>query len=513
MGEVLRPLPGASDARVLLGVMSNPSNNRLRRQIRRWSNQFSSHGRGVDVRFVFGNTVYKGTEEDSAVIDALRRRAHADALFVDGRERLPHVGVVTEKSGWWWRSVADRLPDYDFYCKSDDDTLVHLDRLQSVLSHVKRQLPRANIYTGHMKWRGWDDRTDALSACGGNWGGAHKTMEDLVSHTMTPSGKRMPPCSDAAGPYPYMSGGMVCMSRGLASLMGRDAEFGRFLKLAWARNDAGSPCATRDQCARQPVSRRMWHHEDAGIAYNTFRAVVRANASMMLVPVPGHFDDVQAIERTKARGNLTAMDVFMSARAIFAHNVKRAADYERVGSAWQLDRRSEPLLIRLNCSARGLGGFRWDYARLPCTAAAHVDARGVAGGAGDAGVPPSARRHCEVAPNAHFGCYAWTWLLPELRALILTVLQAAPTRSLRWTELLQRLRAANAAAVPVDIPGCRRDCMRIALPGGAQLHQNLKELELRGDVKYQEGGLSAKTSATGGRGGARRFADGVVSLL
>jgi hypothetical protein len=35
----------------------------------------------------------------------------------------------------------------------------------------------------------------------------------------------------------------------------------------------------------------MWHHEDAGIGFNVFRAIVSANASASIVPVPGHFDE------------------------------------------------------------------------------------------------------------------------------------------------------------------------------------------------------------------------------
>jgi hypothetical protein len=31
----------------------------------------------------------------------------------------------------------------------------------------------------------------------------------------------------------------------------------------------------------------MWHHEDAGIGYNVFRATIAANASTLIVAVPG----------------------------------------------------------------------------------------------------------------------------------------------------------------------------------------------------------------------------------
>ena len=35
---------------------------------------------------------------------------HGDLLYVDGREKLPHVGVVTEKSAAYWLSAAAREP-------------------------------------------------------------------------------------------------------------------------------------------------------------------------------------------------------------------------------------------------------------------------------------------------------------------------------------------------------------------------------------------------------------------
>ena len=371
MGDLLRPTDGAPHARVLLGVMSNPTNDRLRRQLRSWNGQFASLGKGVDVRFVFGKSFYPSTALDAATLGE-------DAFVVEGRECLPHVGVVTEKSGWWWRTVAARQPGYDYYCKSDDDTLVHLDRLQSALSRIEHSLPRAKTYTGHMKWRGWDDQTDALSACGGNWGGAHKTLEDLITHTKSPDGKILPPCSHAAGPYPYMSGGMVCMSRPLAQLLGEDREFGRFLSLAWERNDHGSRCRTRAECATQPEATRMWHHEDAGIAYNVFRAVVRANTSAALIPVTGHFDDASAIERTAVRsdgGNLTALDAFMSARALFAHNIKHGLDFARAQARWQLSRRARPEFTPHLHSLAGRPPERFGAHRRPRAVRAQVRTR------------------------------------------------------------------------------------------------------------------------------------------
>jgi hypothetical protein len=40
---------------------------------------------------------------------AAEQAAHLDFLEVEGREKLPHVGVVTEKSASYWLTVAKRV--------------------------------------------------------------------------------------------------------------------------------------------------------------------------------------------------------------------------------------------------------------------------------------------------------------------------------------------------------------------------------------------------------------------
>ena len=162
----------AEPKHVLLGVMSNPGNNMLRTGIREWAARFASHRKSVDVRFVYGTSFYNASAAPAAALASLERERaeHDDFFFVDGRERLPHVGVVTEKSAAWWRSVAERMPGYRYYCKSDDDTLVHLDHLTALVDELQRALPADKpVYMGHTKWRAWN--VDArFQACGGGWG-------------------------------------------------------------------------------------------------------------------------------------------------------------------------------------------------------------------------------------------------------------------------------------------------------------------------------------------------------
>ena len=271
---------------VLLGVMSNPSNDVLRTGIRNWSAHFRAHRTAVDVRFVYGTSFHNSSAAPAAALASIgpERAEHDDFFFVDGREKLPHVGVVTEKSAAWWRTVAVRMPGYRYYCKSDDDTLVHLDHLAALVDELEAALPGRPVYLGHTKWRAWnvDYR---FQACGGGWGAAKKTANDL---------RQTDDCPHAAGPYPYMSGGFVCMSRPLALLMAQDEAFGHFLEVARSRNTHGRratapaplrrprPCRARPrprpaaharavsagagtrcrhpmECAGQPWAEHMWH--------------------------------------------------------------------------------------------------------------------------------------------------------------------------------------------------------------------------------------------------------------
>ena len=144
---------------VVLGVMANPSNPRLRDQWREWGQRFIAYQHGVLVRFVFGSSFYEaGLAEGAPTAPQLdlEQASHGDLIFVDGREKLPNVGVVTEKSAAFWRSASAREPAARWTCKCDDDTLVHLDRLEATLRHVEERNPEQAVYLGHVKWRGWD---------------------------------------------------------------------------------------------------------------------------------------------------------------------------------------------------------------------------------------------------------------------------------------------------------------------------------------------------------------------
>ena len=460
------PVPAVKRKHVLLGVMSNPSNDVLRQQIREWSARFPSHRAAVDVVFVYGTSFHNSTEAPAKALDQIGRERdrHDDFFFVDGREKLPHVGVVTEKSGFWWRTVAERMPDYRFYCKSDDDTLVHLDHLTAVVDELERTMSGRLIYMGHTKWRAWDV-DHRFQACGGGWGFAQKTKEDLQDPTM---------CPHAAGPYPYMSGGFVCMSRPLALLMGRDAAFGRFLEVAKSRNTHGHRCHHPMECAGQPVASHMWHHEDAGIGFNTYHAVVRANASAAIVPVPAHFNDPGIIERSSP---LAAGDAYWSSRAVFVHGIKDGRLYEEAKRRWTLNmpRQAEAAQCGRCAPPVSQGGCSWDWARLPCPR------------------PPwhekQPGRWCTVVPDDHYTCCFWPTLPKPLSDATLEALQDVPARGVRVERLRDKIRKLMQRDAAKREPTCVRPaCEPLdGPPYGNEFHKVLvgsSMLERRGHMRY-----------------------------
>lgn len=136
-------MPSASSPYVILGVMSNPMKPVLRDQWRQWATTFSSSGSGVHVKYVLGKTIYQRFDDQGASTAELPELSKEitglgknDILYVAGREQLPHVGVVTEKSAYFWQTAVKLDSHTRWFCKCDDDTLVHLDRLESTLRYV-----------------------------------------------------------------------------------------------------------------------------------------------------------------------------------------------------------------------------------------------------------------------------------------------------------------------------------------------------------------------------------------
>ena len=267
------------------------------------------------------------------------------------------------------------------------------------------------------------------------------------------------------------------MSRRLQEIMAADGAFRDFYETAKERNTAGVPCRSPFVCASQPPDVHMWHHEDAGVGFNVFRAVVAANATASIVPVPGHFNDNGIIERT-----VSAQDAYWSSRAIFVHGIKGAQQYASVRSRWTLSRPDAYLGLRcFSCTSGGTNGHNgdWMWARLPCVEPGEPRMAGI-NSSGTA-------RHCPVNPSNHFTCCGWPWLVPELTNLILGVLRAAPERALPLGKLHAEMRRElkrqqqDQPASRLDKNGkpCVRDCLELQLPGPQHMSGVLQELAKR----------------------------------
>ena len=188
------------------------------------------------------------------------------------------------------------------------------------------------------------------------------------------------------------------MSRRLALQMAQDEHFRNFNAVAHARNTAGTACRKPLKCAAQPSASHMWHHEDAGIGYNVFRAAIAANTSTLVMALPAHYNDPAIIERSEP---LNENDEYWSSRSLFVHGIKIPKQFEQAKQRWNLSRADAALDVRCHTAddlPRGVNAHygRWHWARVPCP-----PGQGTA--VGD---------FCPVAPRDHFSFCSFPWVIP-----------------------------------------------------------------------------------------------------
>jgi hypothetical protein len=348
---------------VLLGVISSPAAFGRRGMLREFAAKaHGPPGRTVRNEFVFGDRFYESppsAEVQQRLADEATR--YGDAVFVGARERLPHVGKATEKSAAWWLSAPLRSRAR-FFCKTDDDSLIHHAHLAAALAAAEAQALREgspHVLFSYIRWRGWLP-FNRFQACGGGWGGpidAIRHLEDPKEH-----------CELAEGPFPQGTGQLTCMSRNLALELASWKPFEHFLRVAMARNDFGAPCTTAKECAQSYLDEikkwhvnhhpglNMWHHEDAGISYNVWGVV---NAKQLRVTVV-HMPEKGWIWPW-FHPKIAEPD--QSARAIMMHKVTPQT-LPDVLRHWKV---AEPAPAELSIDCRqSCSKWGWKWARRPC---------------------------------------------------------------------------------------------------------------------------------------------------
>lgn len=322
---------------VLIGVISGPRNADARAMLRRFYADTMPPTASVEVEMVIGDEFYQHRPRP-ALLDAIETeaRVHKDVRLVRAREQLPHVGKAAEKSAAWWADAPLRR-DAAFYCKTDDDTLIHAAHLEALLRMLD---PDERVLLSYVRWRGWMPRR--FRACGGGWGGPLEAWSQVRD--------QCPPYTE--GPFPQGTGQLTCLSRTLARALARSADFRTFREVAYARNTFGTPCHTAPECANASDATRMWHHEDAGVSYNVWKtATTDSRVPLRLVHLP-------------ERGWLWPWPhpklAEAAARAVFVHKVKPRLE-ARVRTWWTLD---VPLAAaRINC-AQKCAAWGWTHTRL-----------------------------------------------------------------------------------------------------------------------------------------------------
>ena len=139
-----------------------------------------------------------------------RRARHGRTYTAHATYRYLHLGVGSDvchliHPGRW--ITAPLRSNATVFCKTDDDSLIHLAHLRSSLEAALRDAPSPYVMYSYIRWRGWLPE-HRFQACGGGWGGpadAIHQMEDPVNK-----------CELAEGPFPQGTGSLTCMSRALA---------------------------------------------------------------------------------------------------------------------------------------------------------------------------------------------------------------------------------------------------------------------------------------------------------
>lgn len=245
-----------------VGIITAPSHFDRRLWIRQKLRVSDARCRGVRVFFVLGSRHRMNRRQRLAV--RREERAHGDIVFVPARDWVPHA--VAEKSLAWWQWAAEHAPAR-WYAKTDDDSLMHLPRLESDLAAMAA-MGRTHHYYGVMTWRAWTPFAhEPDAACGErgddgpSLGGPSGRLTRLI-RARQPGGA----CAGAVGPFPFADGSLQALSADLLTAL------------------VTSPLTVNFSASHRGRTRPpFWTHEDAAVGYLLFHVAMQQQLPLTYV--------------------------------------------------------------------------------------------------------------------------------------------------------------------------------------------------------------------------------------
>ena len=295
------------------------------------------------MRFVLGNVsacqFYRQGDTEPRALLTVERQRHGD--FVDVPPSDCQKAAVAVKTLAWFRHAAKMTPVFRWIGKTDDDSLVHLPKLQAdmlAMLAVARKHNRKPVraYYGTLRWRLWlppralRNNPKMLKLCSSkSIGCACGTQSDawLPDSKYTRSlmaRDAQTDCVGAIGPFPYADGSLNVLSSRLAHEV-----------------------LTRGGHVDDFAASKTWTHEDVGIAYLLLRQTCALGLPTMYFTLQNWIHNLRWYD---ARDTY---DQVLKEHALSAHRVKNAMHAELVGDLFATHNRSRDGFACVPCANWG----------------------------------------------------------------------------------------------------------------------------------------------------------------
>jgi hypothetical protein len=311
---------------LLLGVITAPTSF----DARSWQRQhYSRLPVSVTVQFVLGNmSRCRHSAEPQALLRTEMEKHSRYFVVLTAHDCRPTA--VAHKTLAWYRYAASVSLSYRWVGKSDDDSLVHMEKLVRdlvVMGDLARKHGGGSVhaYYGTLRWRLWLQphavRTSPIAGkgnCHAKIGCACGTQSDAwppdsgyTRHLMKMDVRPGHECHGAVGPFPYADGSLNVMSS----------------QLVW---DA----LARPGSADDFVGTTHWTHEDVGIAYLVFR-----QTSLLQLPTV-YFTLQNWVHNLRWMDARDTHSALLVEHALAVHRVKNAMHAELVSDLFDQAHRS-----------------------------------------------------------------------------------------------------------------------------------------------------------------------------